>query len=224
MTKLYGVGVGPGEKSLITLKAVETLQKVDVVIAPTSKEERSIAYEIAKPYIKGDVVFMEFPMTYSREDIKTKWEENIEKIRKLLNEGKDVAFITIGDPMIYSTYIYILKGIEEYEVETISGITSYSAAASRLNIPIAEGNEAFAVIPSGDVTEISKALDLFDNVVLMKISRRYKEIVKLLKEKDFKGYLVTKCGHQDEKISYDLDRYIGEKIDYLSLIIAKKVK
>ncbi|SHE36719.1 precorrin-2/cobalt-factor-2 C20-methyltransferase [Thermoanaerobacter uzonensis DSM 18761] len=224
MAKLYGIGVGPGEESLITLKAVKILQKVDVVIAPSSKGEGSIAYEIAKPYIKGDVVFMEFPMTYSKEDLKTKWEENVKKIKELLDEGKDVAFITIGDPMIYSTYIYILKGIEDYEVETIPGITSYSAAASRLNIPIAEGNETFAVISSGNVTEISKALAMFDNVVLMKISRRYKEIVNLLKEKSFKGYLVIKCGHKKEKISYDLDRYIGKKIDYLSLIIAKKVK
>ena len=224
MAKLYGIGVGPGEESLITLKAVKILKKVDVVIAPSSKGEGSIAYEIAKPYIKGDVIFMEFPMTYSKEDLKTKWEENVKKIKELLDEGKDVAFITIGDPMIYSTYIYILKGIKDYEVETIPGITSYSAAASRLNIPIAEGNETFAVISSGDVTEISKALDMFDNVVLMKISRRYEEIVNLLKEKSFKGYLVIKCGHKEEKISYDLDRYIGKKIDYLSLIIAKKVK
>ncbi|WHE07738.1 precorrin-2 C(20)-methyltransferase [Thermoanaerobacterium thermosaccharolyticum] len=224
MAKLYGIGVGPGEESFITLKAVKILQKVDVVIAPSSKGEGSIAYEIAKPYIKGGVVFIEFPMTYSKEDLKAKWEENVKKIKAFLDDGKDVAFITIGDPMIYSTYIYILKGIEGYEAETIPGISSYSAAASRLNIPIAEGNETFAVVPSGDILEISKALDMFDNVVLMKISRRYEEIVNLLKEKNFKGYLVIKCGHQDEEISYDLDKYIGKKIDYLSLIIAKKVK
>ncbi|MDK2806040.1 MAG: precorrin-2/cobalt-factor-2 C20-methyltransferase [Thermoanaerobacterium sp.] len=224
MAKLYGIGVGPGEESFITLKAVKILQKVDVVIAPSSKGEGSIAYEIAKPYIKCDVVFIEFPMTYSKEDLKAKWEENVKKIKTFLDDGKDVAFITIGDPMIYSTYIYILKGIEGYEAETIPGISSYSAAASRLNIPIAEGNETFAVVPSGDILEISKALDMFDNVVLMKISRRYEEIVNLLKEKNFKGYLVIKCGHQDEEISYDLDKYIGKKIDYLSLIIAKKVK
>ena len=224
MAKLYGIGVGPGEESFITLKAVKILQKVDVVIAPSSKGEGSIAYEIAKPYIKGGVVFIEFPMTYSKEDLKAKWEENVKKIKAFLDDGKDVAFITIGDPMIYSPYIYILKGIEGYEAETIPGISSYSAAASRLNIPIAEGNETFAVVPSGDILEISKALDMFDNVVLMKISRRYEEIVNLLKEKNFKGYLVIKCGHQDEEISYDLDKYIGKKIDYLSLIIAKKVK
>ncbi|MBP2072373.1 precorrin-2 C(20)-methyltransferase [Thermoanaerobacterium butyriciformans] len=224
MAKLYGIGVGPGEESFITLKAVKILQKVDVVVAPSSKGEGSIAYEIVKPYIKCDVVFIEFPMTYSKEDLKAKWEENVKKIKTFLDDGKDVAFITIGDPMIYSTYIYILKRIEGYEAETIPGISSYSAAASRLNIPIAEGNETFAVVPSGDILEISKALDMFDNVVLMKISRRYEEIVNLLKEKNFKGYLVIKCGHQDEEISYDLDKYIGKKIDYLSLIIAKKVK
>jgi precorrin-2 C20-methyltransferase len=189
MAKLYGIGVGPGEESFITLKAVKILQKVDVVIAPSSKGEGSIAYEIAKPYIKGGVVFIEFPMTYSKEDLKAKWEENVKKIKAFLDDGKDVAFITIGDPMIYSTYIYILKGIEGYEAETIPGISSYSAAASRLNIPIAEGNETFAVVPSGDILEISKALDMFDNVVLMKISRRYEEIVNLLKEKTLKDIL-----------------------------------
>ncbi|AFK87637.1 MULTISPECIES: precorrin-2 C(20)-methyltransferase [Thermoanaerobacterium] len=222
MAKLYGIGVGIGDKNLISLKAVETLGQVDVVVAPTSKGEGSIAYEIAKPYIKSDVVFLEFPMIYTKENLKAKWDENIKKIKRFLDEGKNVAFITIGDPMIYSTYVYILNGIEGYEAETIPGISSFSAAASRLNIPIATGDEAFAVIPSGDILEISKALDMFDNVVLMKISRRFDEIVKILKEKNFKGYLVIKCGHDDEQISLNLDEYIGKKIDYMSLIIAKK--
>lgn len=106
--------------------------------------------------------------------------------------------------MIYSTYIYLLKELEGNEVETIPGVSSYSAAASRLNIPIAEGSQNFTVISSHDIQEIGKILDLFDSVVLMKVSRNYDDIVKLLKEKGFKGYLVIRCGHDNEKFAMTL--------------------
>ncbi|ERM90787.1 hypothetical protein O163_13940 [Caldanaerobacter subterraneus subsp. yonseiensis KB-1] len=223
MAKFYGVGVGPGEKSLITLKAVEILKKVDMVVAP-SKGEGSIAYSIAKPHIRGEVVFMDFPMTYNKKELKSKWEENAEKIRKFLISGKDVAFITIGDPTIYSTYIYLLKELEGFEVETVPGISSYSAAAASLNLPIAQGRQNFAVVSSDDPEEIEKILDLFGTVILMKVSRNYDIIVKLLEEKGFIGHLVIRCGHDDEKITRNLEEYIGRKVDYLSLIIAKKEK
>ncbi|MGB9779779.1 MAG: precorrin-2 C(20)-methyltransferase [Caldanaerobacter sp.] len=223
MAKFYGVGVGPGDRKLLTLKAVEILNKVDVVLAP-SKGEGSIAYFIAKPYIKGEVVFLDFPMTYDTKRLKDKWEENAEKIRELLMGGKDVAFITIGDPMIYSTYIYLLRELEGFEIETIPGISSYSAAAASFNLPIAEGRQNFAVVSSDDPEEIEKILELFDTVVLMKVSRNYDTIIKLLKDKGFVGNLAIKCGHEDEKKTRNLEEFIGKKLDYLSLIIAKKEK
>jgi len=224
MAILYGIGVGPGDKDLITLKAIKILQKVDIVIAPSSKGEESIAFEIAKPYINCQVIFMEFPMTYLKQELKQKWQDNINQIKGLLDTGKDVAFITLGDPMIYSTYIYILKGLKGYKVETIPGITSYSGAASAANIPIAEGQAPFAVIPSGNIEDIKKILNIFDNVILMKITKKYSEIVKLLHEENFTGKLIIKTGHEDEIISSNFEEYIDTSISYLSLIIAKKVR
>jgi len=223
MAKLYGIGVGPGDRELITLKAIRALRKVDLVVAPSSKGQKSTAYDIAKPYIKSDVMFMEFPMIYSKEDLRAKWEENAGKIEKLLDEGKDIAFITLGDPMTYSTYIYILERMKGRDAETIPGISSYSAAASELNIPVAKGGESFAVISSEDMSKISTALDMFDNVILLKVSKRYPDIVHLIKERSFKGYMVVRCGLKGEEICYDLDKYAKKNVDYLSLIIAKKV-
>lgn len=223
MAKLYGVGVGPGDKDLITLKSAKILEIADIVVAPASTGDESIAYEIAKTYIKGNVVFMEFPMVHSKEQLERKWDENVKKIKKMLDEGNNVAFITIGDPMVYSTYIYVLKRMKDYDVETIPGITSFNAAAARLNVPIAEGKESFAVIPSGDLDDISNALDMYNNVILMKVSRKYDDIVGLLNKKNFKGMLVIRCGHEDEEVIYNLDKHKNKKINYLSLIIAKKV-
>ncbi len=220
--KFYGIGVGPGDPELITLKAIRILEQVDAVIAPRGKGE-SIALKIAKPYIRGEVFKLEFPMIYEKEALEPVWDENVKKIKELLYGGKDVAFITLGDPMIYSSYIYILKRLKDFEVATIPGITSFSAAAARLNLPIAEGKEPFAVVPAGDLQIVERALSDFDNVVLMKVSRNYVQIADLLQEKGFTAGLIIRCGHQEEEVTFDLEKYRGGKIDYLSLIIGKKV-
>jgi precorrin-2/cobalt-factor-2 C20-methyltransferase len=222
MAKLYGVGVGPGDRDLITIKAVKILEKADIVIAPASTGDDSIAYEIAAPYIMGKVMFMEFPMIHSKEQLEMRWDENVDIIKAYINSGNNVAFITIGDPMVYSTFIYILKRMAGFEVETIPGITSYNAAAAKVNIPIAEGKQSFVVVPSGDIQEIEKAFSLYDNIILMKVSQNYSEIIRIIKENKFKAVLIIRCGHDKEKIVYDLEGY-NEKIDYLSIIIAKRV-
>ncbi|MCX6089251.1 MAG: precorrin-2 C(20)-methyltransferase [Candidatus Atribacteria bacterium] len=220
--KLYGVGVGPGDPELITIKAVKTLEQVDLVIAPSGSGE-SIAFKIARPYIRGEVLPLEFPMTRNQSVIESKWSENVKKIKGYLQKGKDIAFITLGDPMIYSTYIYLLERMAGFEVVTIPGITSYSAAAARLNMPIAWGNMPFVVTPADDNETMEKILDAFESIVLVKVSGNYDDTLSLLKVKGFKAVLVMKSGHDDEEMSFDLEKYRNKKIDYLSLIIGRKM-
>lgn len=95
-------------------------------------------------------------------------------------------------------------------------------AASKINRPIVEGDASFAVIPVKDRESVEKALKDFDSVVLMKVSRNYDYVVKTLKENDFHGTLVTRCGQEGEKVEFDFDKYVGKQIDYLSLIIGRR--
>ncbi|MCR4429578.1 MAG: precorrin-2 C(20)-methyltransferase [Tepidanaerobacteraceae bacterium] len=220
--KLYGVGVGPGDPELITLKAVKILESVPVVLIPSGSGE-SIAMEIAKPYIKGEVMKLEFPMTRDRCALESAWDENAARIKGLLLEGRDAAFITLGDPMIYSTYIYVMERLKGFIIETVPGVTSFSAAASKLRMPIARGNQPFAVVPADNEKMLQIILGCFENVVLMKVSGDYDKAVELLKAEGFEAGLVIRGGHEDEEVTFDLEKYRGKKLDYLSLIIGRKV-
>ena len=137
--KFYGIGVGVGDPDQITLKAIKTLKKLDVVILPEAKKDMgSTAYSIAKEYLKEDVelVFMEFPMLKNPLDRIEGRKANTRVVEKLLDEGKNVGFLTIGDTMTYSTYVYILEHLDKkYEVETIPGISSFADISSRFTPP-----------------------------------------------------------------------------------------
>lgn len=228
--KFFGLGVGPGDPELVTIKAVNILKKADVVIAPeTATGKGSVAYDIVRDYIEDEnkVRFQVFPMTYDTKILDESWEKNMKEIMELLHDGKNVAFITLGDPMVYSTYGYVMKRIEGQgiEVQTIPGITSFCAAASRLGIPLSEANETIAIIPAAYKCErFDEILNVADNIVLMKPSRGFKNTVEKLEEHDLveDTVLISKCGHVDEKIAYDISSLKNEKIDYLSMLIAKK--
>ncbi|MCD6271267.1 MAG: precorrin-2 C(20)-methyltransferase, partial [Deltaproteobacteria bacterium] len=143
---LYGIGVGPGDPEMITLKAVKILKKVDMIFAAaSSKNQHSQAVNIAKSHIPdtAKVEMLPFPMTKDKNVAKKAWDEHARKIITLLEQGQDAAFVTLGDSMVYATYGYILQSIQRLaphlNVVSIPGITSFQAAASRLNRPLVEG-------------------------------------------------------------------------------------
>lgn len=228
--KFYGLGVGPGDPELITMKAVGILEKADFIIAPeTVAGKGSIAFDIVKGYVKNQnkVIFQVYPMTYDEKELERHWRSNVDEMLELLNQNKNVAFITLGDPMVYSTYIYIMRFIKEQqiEVETVPGITSFCAAASRLGISLSEGDESIAIIPAAyKCHNLDQILSTHDNIILMKPSRGLKETIDKLKEHNLanKAVMISKCGHKDEKIVHDIEGLQEQKIDYLSMLIAKK--
>ena len=129
----YGIGVGPGDPELLTVKAIKAIEQVDVLIAPkTEKKDGSVALTVAKPYLKKDVeiVYQVFPMVKGfAENSTDAWESNKQEILELLRSGKNVAFLTIGDPMFYSTYIYVFRLLENegVDIQTIPGIPAFAA-------------------------------------------------------------------------------------------------
>lgn len=226
----YGVGVGPGDPELLTLKAVTVIKEADVIIAPkTEKKEDSTALSIARPYLKSDVeiVKLVFPMVNNTDTLSDAWESNKDCILDLLRNGKKVVFLTLGDPMFYSTYMYIYRLLKDsgYLIETVPGVPAFCAMGSKLGLPLAEGNDVLSIIPATMKPEaMDKILDTADNVVLMKVYKNFGEIADKLQAYGFgeNAVMVTKCGLPDEKVSYDLSAVDRSNVNYLSTILAKK--
>lgn len=230
--KIYGLGVGPGDPELLTLKAYRILKKVNLLCVPKSRaEKQSLALSVIGKAVNKEFEILEllFPMTHDHDVLKKHWDEATEKLVKELRRGKDAAFITIGDPMFYSTYAYVLHRIKEYHpeitIETVPGVTAFSACASLLNEPVTEGDEKLAVIPAVyGASAVKKAIREYENVILMKVNRLYDEIVVLLKEEKMldKAVYISRCGHPEEFYTTELEKLVGKEKDYMSIIIIRK--
>ncbi|ERK47964.1 precorrin-2 C(20)-methyltransferase [Leptotrichia wadei] len=224
--RFYGIGVGVGDPENITVKATKRLHEVDVIVLPEAKSgEGSTAFNIVKEYVKPDVeqLFLEFPMIKDVEARKVFRKNNAGKINVELEKGKNVAFLTIGDPMTYSTYTYVLEHIsDDVEVETIAGITSFNSIAARLNIPLMIGDEDLKVVSVNKKTDIHKEIENNDNLVLMKISRDFEKIKKAIIETGNKenAVIVSDCGKENEEIITDIENV--ESVHYFSTLILKK--
>lgn len=224
--KFYGIGVGVGDPENITVKATKKLHEVDVIVLPEAKSgEGSTAFNIVKEYVKAGVeqMFLEFPMIKDVEARKVFRKNNADKVSAELEKGKNVAFLTIGDPMTYSTYTYVLEHIaDDVEVETIAGITSFNSIAARLNVPLMIGDEDLKVVSVNRKTDIYKEIENNDNLVLMKISRNFEKIKKAIIETGNKenAVIVSDCGKDNEVVYWDIEKV--EEVPYFSTMILKK--
>lgn len=227
----YGIGVGPGEEGLITLAGYQVLQKVELIIIPAKNiNQKSRAYDIIRNIIPDDVRVLKqaYPMSSDPSVLEKAWQINQAEISQYLEEGKDVAFITLGDPFIYSTYSYIYQLLAEegYQIETIPGISSFQALSARVGKPLVQGDEKLALLPGiNDSQELEDILDLFETVVILKVSRSYKMIYQVLEERNLldKAYLVSKLGFNGEEVKEELSSDAkGKKLPYLTTLIIKK--
>ena len=224
--KFYGIGVGVGDPENITVKATKKLHEVDVIVLPEAKSgEGSTAFNIVREYLKPGVeqMFLEFPMIKDVEARKIFRKNNADKVSAELEKGKNVAFLTIGDPMTYSTYTYVLEHIaDDVEVETIAGVTSFNSIAARLNVPLMIGDEDLKVVSVNRKTDIYKEIENNDNLVLMKISRNFEKIKKAIIETGNKenAVIVSDCGKDNEVIYWDIESV--EEVPYFSTMILKK--
>lgn len=227
----YGIGVGPGDPELLTIKAANILKTVDVIIAPkTEKKEGSVAFNIAKPYLRDDIetVYQVFPMVRGFADNSgDAWEKNKDEIIALLDAGKNVAFLTLGDAMFYSTYIYVFRLLEKagIPIETIPGIPAFVAIGSHLNRPIVEGDDILSIIPAtAEPERIREAIRTADNVVIMKVYKNFPDIAETLRECGMidKAVMVSRCGLPDEERIDDIAARAKQPVNYLSTILARK--
>ena len=226
----YGIGVGPGDPELLTVKAIEALKKIDVLIAPkTEKKSDSVALSIAQPYLKPtvEIVYQTFPMVKDFAEETEIFESNKAEILSLLRDGKNVGFATLGDPMFYSTYIYIFRLLEPCGVKivTIPGVPAFLAIAAQIGRPLAYGNDILTIIPAtAELAAIENFLDKADATVLMKVYKNFPEVVDALKIHGMidDAVLVSRCGLDDEKIITDVAAHKNETLNYLSTILTRK--
>lgn len=226
----FGIGVGPGDPELLTVKAINAIKQADVLIAPkTEKKDGSVALSIAKPYLKKgiEIVYQVFPMVKDFAEDTAAWEANKVEILALLKAGKNVAFLTLGDPMFFSTYIYVYRLLEHEDVPitTIPGIPAFAAIGSQVGYPIVEGNDILTIIPATAKKEkIERAMEVADSVVLMKVYKNFDEVIGSLEQKDLakNAILVSRAGLSDEKIIRDVPQHRGETLNYLSTILTRR--
>ena len=220
--KLFGLGIGPGDPELLTLKAVRIIQESDVIAVPGKVKEESVAYQITKQAVKEldekEIIAVHMPMTKDHEKLESSHNEGADQVEKYLKEGKNVAFLTLGDPTVYSTYLYIHKRIQDrgYEVEIVSGITSFCAVAARLNIGLVEKAEPLHVIPAS--YQIEDALKLPGTKVLMKAGKKMAMVKEELQKRNERAVMIENCGMENEKIYRSVEE-IPEDAGYYSLII-----
>ena len=229
MASFYGIGVGPGDSELLTIKAVNTIKKLDILYAPQAhKGGRSVAENITAPYLPANLKIKRrhFPMTNDWEKKIKSWQEIAEEIAKDVKNDNNVGFLTLGDPSVYSTFSYIAEMLaERIDIQTIAGISSFSQIAASLSVPLMLDEESLEILPAtADITQLEKAIDLNDNVVIMKIATRFAQVYKILEQRDLlsKTIVVENASMEKQKKQRLIDYSVNDKLPYFSTALLKK--
>lgn len=245
--RFYGVGVGPGDPQLMTLKAVTVIKTCDIIAIPVSDAaleaprfeeagasllfpeyiKKCVAYQIALPVIpeleKKAKLYLPMPMMKEKAKLKAIHDLCADAVAEQLEKGQTVAFITLGDPCVYSTCLYVHKRIKArgYDTELIPGIPSFCAAAAKLDIGLVENKEELHVLPAS--YEIEHGLTLSGTKVLMKAGKKMPYVKECVKEQELEIQMVENCGMATEHLYHHVDE-IPDEASYYSLMIIKEGK
>ncbi|MBQ2084305.1 MAG: precorrin-2 C(20)-methyltransferase [Firmicutes bacterium] len=223
----YGVGVGPGDPKLMTLRAIELIRENDVIAVPGKEPKESVAYKIAAAVVPEiadkELVPVYMPMIKDRALIDEEHKKGAALLKKYLDQGKNVVYITLGDPTIYCTFSYLQHYLEAdgYPVKLVPGISSITAAAARLNLPLTEWDEPLHVLPA--VHKTDAAMDLPGTYVLMKSASHMKDVKETLRKSGKDVQAVIDCGMPTEQVYRSLEE-IPDDAGYFALVIAKEPK
>ncbi|WP_308782705.1 precorrin-2 C(20)-methyltransferase [uncultured Blautia sp.] len=224
---LYGVGVGPGDPELMTLKAVRLIRENMIIAVPGADPKETVAYKIAVQAVpelaEKELLPIYMPMTHDPEELEKNHTKGAMALEEVLDQGKNIVFLTLGDPCVYSTFSYLQKRVEKdgYHTELVSGITSFCAAAARLNIPLSEWNEQLHVVPA--VHRLDSTLNESGNYILMKSGKKMNQVKEILSQSGRDVLMVENCGMENEHIYRSVEE-IPDDAGYYSLIIAKESK
>lgn len=229
----YGIGVGPGDSELITVKGARILSGCrDIFVPKALPAAESVALNIARRYVATGAVIHElvFPMTRDPRRLARRWQKAAAAVTLVLCKGRDACFLTLGDPLLYSTYIYLLRALQEtlpgLRLVTVPGITSFCAAAALTNFTLGVGQELLTIVPaSDDLRAVRAALKRGGTVVLMKVGARLSDILEVLKKQKMidRAVLVARAGQKGERIETNLRglKPADARAGYLSVILVQ---
>lgn len=224
---LYGVGVGPGDPDLITIGAIKLIERCGVIAVPKSGDGEGAALCIARDAVPGlgdkRIVELFMPMTRDRELLNRSHDVAAQQVAEFLRVGEDVAFLTLGDSTIYSTYTYIHKRVLAMGLPCrfVAGVPSFCAAAARMNQPLTEGAEPLHILPAS-YHGADEGLDLPGTKILMKTGRSFGAVKEKLRGRGQLGrsWMVQKCGMEGERVFDSLDD-ADDGDSYFSVIVVK---
>ncbi len=229
---LYGIGVGPGDPDLVTLKAVKILAEVDVIYtASSTKNSHSLAVSVAEPHIpeNAEIRYLGFPMSKDKKVLEEAWDKNASEVAETLASGKNAAFLTLGDCLTYSTYSYLARSLRRIapraKTVAVPGITSYHAAAARIQRPLAEGEDSLLIVSGcrggGKLRQMG---EYADSVVFLKAYKNTTDITRAIEERGWRENSagVISCGLPGEKVVYDIGEFETAPPDYWTLIFSGK--
>ncbi|MDB4966491.1 MAG: cobI [Myxococcales bacterium] len=233
MTRLYGVGAGPGAPDLLTLRAIKVLREVDVLALPRSNDwGESVAWSIVQPALlesQAEKLFLTFPMNKDPERLRPALNKAMDAIGERLAAGKSVAFVTEGDPSLYSTFVYVAAEARRrwptLEIEVVPAVSSPMAVAAVTGVPLADGQERIAIVPANyGVADLDTLLRMFDTVVLMKIGPEMPAIIAALERAGLLGraIYVAKATMKEQRVVRDLREVGGERGDCFAMVIVAK--
>ncbi len=236
---LYGLGVGPGAPDLLTLRAARLLRSCPVICVPTSEDGHSYAWPIVEGLIdraRQEVIFARFVMRPEGDDaVKRAREVAHEVVLERLERGQDVAFVTEGDPMLYSTFGRVAQLVRERRPElavaVVPGVTSVTAAAAAARVPLGQGRERIAILPavyeleSTGAAGLASVLRMFDTVVLLKVGAALPRVLDLLDDLGLAEHTLyaRRAGTQAEEVVTDLAALRDQPTDYFSLLIVRNL-
>jgi precorrin-2/cobalt-factor-2 C20-methyltransferase len=233
LTRLHGIGVGPGDPELVTVKGARLIRAADVVFVPAARiGQRSLARSIAEPYIASGqrVVELEYPTDgRAHASLERTWGANADVIATELGSNLTGVFLTEGDPMLYSTFVYTMDALRarhpEVSIEITPGVSSVTAAAAAAGVPLAVGQQRIAILPADSPESVLRStLSGADTTILLKLSAGSDRIVDLLRELGLleQAVWVRRCGQASQEIVHDVGTLRGRALDYFSLMIVTR--
>lgn len=216
MKKIYGIGTGPGAADLLTIRAANVMKNADVIFAPNNKG-LNMALDTAKEYIQDKrVVFIDFPMgNVTKEDYKNAADIIYEEI----SDGGNGAFLTIGDSMIYSTFIYVMDELKDkdIEIEIVPGIPSFVAAAGASQVPLTVKGDTFLLCDEYN----DKLIEDISSVAILKTLKEKEQVLDNLEKRDFSYMYIKRASLANEEILINRADILEDR-DYISLILGRK--
>ena len=222
---LYGLGVGPGDPELLTLKAVRILREADVIAVPDKGSGEKTAFRIVQEYVADKTILTcVTPMVRDQAVLDAAHDQIAADICALLEDGKNVAFITLGDPTVYATYMYIHRRVlsRGYEAVLVPGVPSFCAVAARLNTSLCEQSQRLLIVPASH-KDMEDCLNVDANLVFMKAGREIGALKEKLAAHGLleSASLVANCGMEGEQV-WEHFADMPENTGYFSVVLVKK--